>query len=168
MIGLKASRKRMEEDPDLDLVPIMNMFLVMIPFLLISASFFHLKAINTSVPVLSNDGGADYAENQVKVTLILQLEEKGFHVSAMSDNADEDTLNRLESFIPLDAQASYPMERLSLFLQDVKTRFPKSDTVIIIPEETILYETIIKTMDVARYSNDTQLFPNVVISGKVG
>jgi biopolymer transport protein ExbD len=168
MIGFRSSRRRAEQDTDLDLVPIMNMFLVMIPFLLLSASFFHLSAINTSVPVLSSSEGAGAAENTVQVTVIVQLEEKGIHVSAMSDEVDDKTLRNLETYIAQEGQAQYPLEKLSMFLQDIKNSYPRSDTVIIIPEDSILYDTIIKTMDVARYSNDAQLFPNVVISGKVG
>jgi hypothetical protein len=40
--------------------------------------------------------------------------------------------------------------------------------VIIIPDNSIIYDTIIQAMDVARFSKDGQLFPNVVISGKIG
>jgi biopolymer transport protein ExbD len=57
---LRLKRKEME-DGEPNLVPIMNMFLVIIPFLLMSASFYQIKAVNTSIPVLSS-GGEDKAD----------------------------------------------------------------------------------------------------------
>ena len=51
MAWLGRRRRAQEEDPDIDILPVMNMFMVLIPFLLMSASFFHIQAINTSVPV---------------------------------------------------------------------------------------------------------------------
>ena len=54
MSKLIRIRNRMEDDNEVNMVPIMNMFLVLIPFLLMSASFLHLKAINTSIPILGN------------------------------------------------------------------------------------------------------------------
>ncbi|HOS98001.1 MAG TPA: biopolymer transporter ExbD [Deltaproteobacteria bacterium] len=168
MLGDRKPRKRQAEVTDLDLVPIMNMFLVIIPFLLISASFFHLRAINTTVPVLSSKAESGPVQSTAKVTVIVQLEETGITVSAMSDEVDEQTLRGFETVIAKEGTGRYAMDRLSSFLQGIKTSYPLSDTVIIMPGDTIVYETIIRAMDVARNTGETQLFPNVVISGKVG
>lgn len=168
MLASRGMRKRSDEDTDLDLVPIMNMFLVIIPFLLISANFFHLKAINTSVPVLSSSAGSPAVESTIKMTVIVQLEEKGIRLSAMSDEADRETLQGLDAFLTKENPSRYPLDDLAGYLQKVKADYPKSDTVIIIPDSSVIYDTIIQTMDVARYSEDFELFPNVVISGKVG
>jgi biopolymer transport protein ExbD len=168
MLGARASRKKQDADTDLDLVPIMNMFLVIIPFLLISASFFHLRAINTTVPVLSDAAEAGSVQDTAKVTVIVQIEEAGITVSAMSDEVDEQTLRGFETTIAKEGTGRYSLEKLSAFLQGIKKRYPLSDTVIIMPGDTIVYDTIVRTMDVARNTGKTQLFPNVVISGKVG
>lgn len=168
MLGLRGNRKKSDEDTDLDLVPIMNVFLVMVPLLLTSASFFNLKIINTSVPVLGNSESVIAQESDIKLTVIVELEEEGIRLSALSDEADTEALNQVGTYFAKENTRQYPLDKLSSFLQKLKTQYPKSDTVIIIPEGSIIYDTIIQTMDVARYSNDVQLFPNVVISGKVG
>lgn len=168
MLGLRGNRKKSDEDADLDLVPIMNVFLVMVPLLLTSASFFNLKIINTSVPVLGNSESVIAQESDIKLTVIVELEEEGIRLSALSDEADTEALNQVGTYFAKENTRQYPLDKLSSFLQKLKTQYPKSDTVIIIPEGSIIYDTIIQTMDVARYSNDVQLFPNVVISGKVG
>jgi hypothetical protein len=52
-------------------------------------------------------------------------------------------------------------------LEGIKSLYPSSDTLILMPSETVLYDTIIQTMDAARNSGETPLFPNVVLSAKV-
>ena len=171
-MALKRRRRFEEEDTDLDMVPIMNMFLVLIPFLLLSASFFHIKAINTSVPVLSSsEASADEKKppvSNVKVTVIVELKEDKVMLTAMSDELKYEDLAKLEADIPVDGKEGYPMEELAAHLKYIKGQYPKSDTLILVPTGTVVYGTIIKTMDMARSADSRELFPNVVLSGKVG
>jgi len=168
MLGSRHNRKRPdEEDADIDVVPVMNVFLVIVLLLLISFSFFNLRVINMSVPVLGNSVGVSAQASDIKITVIVEIEEKGIRLSALSDEADPGTLKRLGTYFPKENTSNYALDKLSSYLRTLKTQYPKSDTAIIIPEGSIIYDTIIQTMDVARYSNDIQLFPHVVISGKV-
>lgn len=161
-------RNRQQEDVDLDMVPIMNMFLVLIPFLLMSASFFHLKAINTSVPVLGKNSTQIETEKDVKLTIILELAGKSIQLSAVSDDVDYEMLDRLKKKFEMTDSDQHQMNELITYLREVKQNFPSSDTLILIPEEDVIYETIIRTMDIARNFNDKPLFPNVVLSGTLG
>lgn len=163
-----SSRKRVCEEIDLDMVPIMNMFLVLIPFLLMSASFFHLRAINTSVPVLAQSSSVLEEKSDIKLTVIVELGDKGIHLSAISDEVDPSIIEGLDERIAADDSNEYPLNALTASLKKIKALYPASDTMIIIPEDTVIYDTIIRTMDVARYSDESGLFPNVVLSGKVG
>ncbi len=86
----------------------------------------------------------------------------------MSDNASEGVTDGLEKELRMEKGNTYPLEKLGICLQNIKKDYPASDTVIIIPGESIIYETIIQTMDIARYSKETPMFPKVVLSGKVG
>lgn len=170
-MALNRRRRVEEEEIELDMVPIMNMFLVLIPFLLLSASFFHIKAINTSVPVLSSAETSE--ENQppvsdVKVTVIVELKETSILLTAMSDELKYDELVKLEADIPVDKEGAYLMEDLAAHLKYIKGQYPKSDTLILVPTGNVVYGTIIKTMDMARSTDSRELFPNVVLSGKVG
>ncbi|MBN2297792.1 MAG: biopolymer transporter ExbD [Deltaproteobacteria bacterium] len=162
------SRKKVSEEIDLDMVPIMNMFLVLIPFLLMSASFFHLRAINTSVPVLAQGSSLQEEKSDIKLTVIVELEEKGIHLSAISDEVDSSVIDSFEEQVAVTDSDEYPMDALSTSLRRIKAQYPASDTLIIIPESNVIYDTIIRTMDVARSSDESELFPNVVLSGKVG
>ena len=46
--------------------------------------------------------------------------------------------------------------------------FPGSDTIVLIPDASILYDDIIRTMDMARSMDENNFFPNVVLSGSLG
>lgn len=171
-MSLSRRRRVEEEEIELDMVPIMNMFLVLIPFLLLSASFFHIKAINTSVPVLSStETSLDPTvpqKSQVKVTVIVELKENAIVITAMSDELKYEELVKLEADIPVSNAQEYPMGDLAAQLRYIKDTYPKSDTLILVPASTVVYGTIIETMDMARSAESTEMFPNVVLSGKVG
>jgi biopolymer transport protein ExbD len=165
---LRKKRSKSFEETDLDMVPVMNMFLVLIPFLLMFASFFHLKAINTSVPVLSEvTDEITTKRNEIKLTVVVEIKSSQICISAISDEIKEDALKNLESTIDRKEE-NESMALLAASLKKIKADYPASDTIIIIPEDNVVYDTIIQTMDVARYSDENPLFPKVVLSGKVG
>lgn len=171
MNRLRRRRLQQEDDVELDMVPIMNMFLVLIPFLLMSASFLDLKAINTSVPVLSsaeNINDETPKEKKIKLTLVVEIKDSGLYLSATSDNAPQEIVDKVDRVIEKERMGAYPMETFGKYLKALKADYPASDTIIIIPDKSVVYETIIKTMDMARNTEDSPLFPNVVLSGKVG
>jgi biopolymer transport protein ExbD len=168
MARFSRLRRRQDMDDEINMVPIMNMFMVLIPFLLMSASFFHIKAINTSVPVLAEGGGEDAAEKQIVVTVVVKLKTSGIETSALSKDLGESDLAALDSEFSFNADNEATYTAFSEYLQNVKKRYPKSDTLILIPADDILYDTIIQTMDVARKTDENTLFPNVVLSASLG
>lgn len=172
-MAFSRKSKMAEADPELDMVPIMNMFLVLIPFLLLSASFLHIKVINTSVPVLaSGTSSVDDTDKQkksdVKVRVIVELKTNKIVLSAMSDELDYKELKNLGGEIGNNDNGDFSLEQLAVQLEQIKDKYPKSDTVVLVPGVNVLYETIIKAMDVSRTFNEKQLFQNVVLSGKIG
>lgn len=168
-MGRLGRRRRDNPDPDdLNMVPIMNMFLVLIPFLLMSASFFHIKAVNTSVPVLSNSSSAAADRPEDKLTVIVELTPDGIRLEAMSETVSANDLENFEMMLVKEEADRYPLDKLSAYLLDLKNRYPASDTILLIPDETVEYSAIIHTMDIARTSSKQTLFPNVVLSGSLG
>ena len=180
MARFSRVRRNREMDDEINMVPIMNMFMVLIPFLLMSASFFHIKAINTSVPVLAEGSNKDAAEKQIAVTVVVKLKLDGIKTSALSADLSESDLAALDgefAFDPTRAMAPVGATNpdgdtayvaFSEHLKQIKALYPKSDTLILIPAEDILYDTIIQTMDVARKTQEEALFPNVVLSASLG
>lgn len=158
-----------EEDTEPNMVPIMNMFMVLIPFLLMSASFFHINAINTSVPVHA-DAATDGLKkpSDIKVTVVMELKDDRFQLSALSEQLDDTALQKLETTIAKPPLIGKPLATLAGFLKDVKAQYPASDTMILIPDASVIYDEIVWAMDCARSSDQQALFPNVVLSGSLG
>lgn len=187
-----GQRKRTSGDVDveIDMVPVMNMFLVLIPFLLMSSSFLHLKAINTSVPVKSTQASEqlDPKKSDIKLTIIVDLAGDKMAVSATSEELTEAQLQVFDKSLAKKAKADYPFAEFTQTLAAIKAQYPKSDTVIIMPDDAVKYNDIIKTMDAARQqqnqavlsesdgANNSKLaasakqvlFPHVVLSAKAG
>ncbi len=169
MPGLNKRRRRDEPDVEVDMVPIMNMFLVLVPFLLMSASFLHIKAINTSVPVLAAASKQQQADPSLKTTVILELSKKGIDLSLQADALKPHEASKWRRQFPKLADDTFPLAMMTDQLRRVKSAYPASDTLIIVPHGDVIYDSIIQIMDVARYGEaEAKLFPNVVISGKVG
>lgn len=168
MARFSKVRRSGEMDDEINMVPIMNMFMVLIPFLLMSASFFHIKAINTSVPVLADGGSDAAAEKQIVVTVVAKLKVDALQVSALSKDLSEGDLSALEGEFSIATDSEQAFTAFSEHLKKIKDLYPKSNTLILIPEDEILYDTIIQTMDVARKIDADALFPNVVLSASLG
>ncbi len=156
-------------DCEIDMVPIMNMFLVLIPFLLASSNFLNLKAINTSVPVMAQTTSQVEPEKkpEIKITATVKLKKEGFDLQATSSELSEDKLKKMDAVVNNGNDGKYQYAQLAEALSKIKQLYPKSDTLILMPNDAVLYDSIVNTMDVARAFKGQKLFPNVVISGQV-
>ena len=169
MVRLGRIRPKSEEDTELNMVPIMNMFMVLIPFLLMSASFYQIKAINTSVPVHADTHADSLSNNEKeKITVVLELKEKEIRVSGLSETPNDLFLSELKMVISRQPDNEASTNELVDFLKALKSRYPASDTLILIPDEEVLYREIVQTMDSARDYATEKLFPNIVLSGSLG
>ena len=162
------NRKNAEDDSELNMIPIMNIFLVIIPFLLTSVSFFHIKAISTSVPVMADSSPDTATRETVKLTVIVEMRRTDLRLSAISDELSPEVLQDYDQLLKRSPDGSYPLGQLNQYLQTLKGIYPASDTLLLVPDNTVIYESIIQAMDAARSVNDNPLFPNVVLSGSLG
>ena len=161
-------RRNSEEDTELNMIPIMNIFLVIIPFLLTSVSFFHIKAISSSVPVMADSTQISEKPEKIKLTVIVEMRQVDMRLSATAEDIDPQELEQFEQSIKLQSAGLYPLSEFNEYLQSIKSTYPESDTLILIPDEKVVYESIIQAMDAARNFNERPLFPNVVLSGSLG
>lgn len=173
------------EEANPNLIPIMNLFTALIPFLLMSAVFYQMSMIQISVPVASTTGETDIAKEDDKITLNLQIFKDRFELSASSDTLEPAKLAALKAAVPRltggnadPANAGKPdpvYEELTKKAHEIKGDYIASDTVIIVPEEDIPYQIIIEAMDALRSTvverdgvkSRVKLFPKVVLSSRV-
>jgi len=166
-------RNREKVDAELNLLPIMNLFVALIPFLLVGTAFFHLTVLNVSVPTNTDDLVLEdpvKKKKNVKVTMTVQVTNEGFKLFGMCEDLELKDLNELTKTIR-KRKNKYRYRRLTTFLHNVKKIYRKSDTVVVVPDKNIPYDTVIKVIDAARKktfgSKDKFLFTNVVVSSKV-
>jgi biopolymer transport protein ExbD len=171
MARFGRKRRASEEEPDINLIPIMNMFMVLIPFLLMSASFFHIKAINTSIPVHADKPSQTDAlkdNEKIKITVVLEIKADQLRISTLSDTPNDLALSNKEIVILRAVGSEISVAELADHLRKIKAGYPDSDTMILIPDDEVSYRDIIRAMDCARTYQSDQLFPNVVLSGSLG
>ena len=141
------------EETELNLTAVMNIFLILIPFMLLTAVFVRIAVLELSLPSLDRAGQtASNTQSKSTVLNILKISETGFEL-----NSPEFKFQKLAK----DQQQEFNWKGLADQLTRVKEKYPESEDILISPEDAILYQTIIKVMDTCRDSG----FPNISISG---
>lgn len=167
----------------LNIIPVMNLFILLIPFLLLSAVFVQIGIIETSLPRVATSPVAA-KELRKKITLTCAINNKGFILRGINPTkaltegeANSKYLSAKGALITKKEDGSYNFGKLNFALKGVKKSFPDEDTIFILPESYVLYDDIIKTMDTSRERHEKAateeakiiktLFPNAVIAGNI-
>lgn len=131
-------RRRSEETPGLDVTSFLNLMVVLIPFLLISAVFSRVTIMELDVPT-SAGGSASNAPNFVIEVIVRKA---GLEIGNGST---------VEVAIP-KKDDQYDMEMLSKMLLRLKARFPEKEDATVLMEPEIEYDYLIQIMDAVRGS----------------
>ncbi len=155
-MNLKAKIKTRESgNSELQMTPIMNVFLILVPFLLLTASFIKIAVLEMTLPSLSptSDQSVTPANEEKKplVLNMLAVRPNGFELKSPTLTFP---------FIEKKGE-QYDFEQLQSSLRQIKNKFPDSEDMVIQPEDAIKYDDVIKVMDRCRDSG----FPNISISG---
>jgi biopolymer transport protein ExbD len=152
-MNLKAllEKRKAAKDIDVNILPVMNIFLLLIPFLLLTAVFVRLAVIELSLPTLGKGEGPPQYDQEKLVLIILAVRENGFQLKSLGFKFD-----------PIDnINGQYNYNLLVNQLKEIKLQHPQAEDIIISPEARVKYDIIIKVMDRCRESG----FPNVSLSG---
>lgn len=173
-----AKGKRGEDAGELDLVPIMNLVTILIPFLLMAASFVSLAVIDSTLPAIGAPPSEPQEEEKDKLTLTIAVTDEGFTIAGANTvlgaaAEGEDAGPTVPCTRPgCPTPDSYDTKELTRLLNQIKDRYEDEENVIIVPESEIAYEVLVLTMDATREDADTKvdgkarlLFPYVVIAG---
>lgn len=163
--------RKAREAVDVNLVPVMNLFVVLIPFLLMSAAFYHVGVIPASFPS-QTDGTSDVAEDTRQVTINLVVDREGIQLTAANAALAQDTMAGLSVSLPRK-EGAHDLVQLQQALYAIKTQYPDSDTVILLPDPELPYQEIVRILDASRQvtldkdlktERKAPLFPVVVMS----
>jgi len=151
---------RSSAETELDLVPIMNLVTILIPFLLIASSFASLAVINSTLPAI---GPAPEPSPETDLNLKVRIDGYGIHVQG--DDA------RLEGGRVLGCRGacagpeSYDLAGLTSLLGELKAEHADAESVVLVPDGAVSYDVLVATMDATRADGDDVLFPQMVIAG---
>jgi biopolymer transport protein ExbD len=159
MIRRKQNKRKRDETSGLDVTTFMNLMVVLVPFLLISAVFSRVTIMELSVPTAA--GGA--ALNAPNFAIEVIVRNKGLEIANGSF---------VEAAIP-KKDGLYDMQMLHEMLSRLKARYPAKDDATVLMEPDIEYDYLIQVMDVVRGAEvraegsdevkRTILFPNISI-----
>ena len=146
---------RITDQIELDVTPVMNLFMVLIPFLVSMAVFTHLAVIDFSLPPAHIEGeGEQSAQEEKELDISIVVTSRGFTIVGTGNVLD---------LVPR-VQGEYQFDQLRALLQAIKFQYPSQTSLILVLEEDVMYNDIIKFMDVCRESQ----FPDIGLSGDVG
>jgi biopolymer transport protein ExbD len=174
---MRTSARR-EHDGRLSILPIMNLVSILIPFLLMTAQFAQISAIETLVPVLPSPGAPSDAADE-PVTLLVQVGRQGVRIvgadavfqTGQQAGASSPPIIPCKGGVCAGAD-SYDWAALTRALSKIKDAFPEEDQLLLLPDEDIPYEAIVRAMDASRADPSARgldgrprpLFPRVVLA----
>ena len=147
----KVLGRNKKVDEDVNIIPIMNIFLILIPFLLLFTAFIKLAVLEISLPSLGKGAKPQQEQNKELVLIILAIKETGFQVKSPGFKFEPVNKNGNE----------YNYQVLAKQLKEIKDKHAAAEEIIISPESKVKYDIIIKTMDQCRDKG----FPNVSLAG---
>ena len=159
MIRSRRGGHRNIDTAELNITAFMNLMVILVPFLLITAVFSRLAVLELNLPGSSNEP-ADPQE------LVFQLE-----VTVRQDAIEVGDRNvGALGVYPKNADG-YDYDALSTKLSDIKERYPDKTDAAILLEADIPYDTLVQVMDrvrVAEIIEDenivrSDLFPDISI-----
>ena len=142
---------------DLNMAPLLSLFVALIPMLLLTAMFQKIGIVNLYLPTLEEallqDGDNDPSQDfTLAVTVTLK------EVSLMKDR---------EVLLTEDIQNGLKLDRFIEKLVTLKKEFPDKRDAVLLLDSEILYETIIDIMDAVRVNGDTELFPDISLADRI-
>lgn len=146
----KASGREKSHQPDeLNITPIMNIFLILVPFLLLTAVFVRISIHEFSLPTGEDTANREAPQKKPVVTL-LSITENGFQLKTQGKSFPD---------IP-KSDDDYDYASLVAALSEVRSMHAEAEDIILAPASSIKYKIIIQVMDRCRENG----FLNISIS----
>lgn len=127
---------------ELEMLPLMNLFVALIPMLLISAVFLQVTVIDMQLP---SEEAAAPAASAPELALSLHLEERGWRLAG-------------SGIAPVDGEETPAgSARLAALLAELSAAHPEAKDITIVSPPHTRYARIVAAMDVARASGWPQI-----------
>lgn len=156
----RHSRRHLSAPEPLNITSFMNLMVILVPFLLITAVFSRMAILELNIPL------ADASQNNEQKPVGLQLEIIIRHDRLEVADRNLGLLKSIEN-----NTQGYDFKTLSNTLKNIKIQSPDTLEAVILSESDIAYEALIQLMDTVRLVQivrdgsvvQAELFPNVSI-----
>ena len=133
-------RNRQRETAELNITAFMNLMVILVPFLLITAVFSRLAVLELNLPTSqAEQQEPDEPEFMLEVT-----------VREASIEVGDRNQGRLTSIDNVEGEDDYDLKKLSEYLVTVKDKFPTKTDATLLLEQDISYEVVVQVMDTLR------------------
>ncbi len=164
---------------DLNLAPILDIIVAIIPLLLLSVAFVQVKMIDTSVPQVVAEAAAKPDDNKVQTTVSLKVSRStGFQFDVVREGKSTPTR------VP-NKDSKWDIDALHAAAFSIKEKNPEVFRVDLEPENDVDLNDLVKIMDTLRRSPASQkvayvdpasgqkvetelMFPNVLFGNVIG
>ena len=127
------------EDQEIDVAPVMNMFIILVTFLISMTVFTHLAILDFALPPNVN-AGLDQSKGKPRLRLTVRLG-SDFLGIVLGD--------KLLDSLPV-ARGNYPFEALSARLKERRAGAGIQDEVVIASRDEIAFKQVVHVMDLCR------------------
>jgi biopolymer transport protein ExbD len=156
--GRRGSRRNVET-AELNITAFMNLMVILVPFLLITAVFSRLAVLELNLPGSSTEP-VDPQEQVFQLEVIIR-----------QDKIEVGDRNQGLLGVYPNGVDGYDFDALSSKLAELKDRYPAKTDAAILLEQDIAYETLVRVMDTVRVAETIEddsvarsdLFPNISI-----
>lgn len=155
-----SRRKHIQEAVELNITAFMNLMVILVPFLLVSAVFSRMTVLELNLPAL-NEAQAS-AQDELKLSLQLVVRQDSFDIQ----DANLGLIRRIDR-----NPEGEDWKMFSQVFIEIKSRFPDEQSITLLLEPGISYKTMIEVMDHVRSADVVQfasletveLFPDIAI-----
>jgi biopolymer transport protein ExbD len=134
--SLNKRRSRHRDTPELNITSFLNLMVVLVPFLLITAVFSRITIMELSVPTAS--GGSQVSKPNFAIEVIVR--KAGLELANGSS---------VVAAIP-NQEGEYDLQKLTKILLRLKSDYPEKDDATVLMEPDIQYDHLIRVMDTLR------------------
>ncbi|MCP4872759.1 MAG: hypothetical protein GY898_29055 [Proteobacteria bacterium] len=153
---------------DLNLLPFMNLMTLLIPFLLASIQFMTLAVVDVSMPSIASVRTTS-TPDEPPLELTVGISESEFAITGKSERLPEPEIIPIDDLAALTALMVELRAERPVACDPPASRAdwtpPEACNVILAPDSTVRYETVIAAMDATRETEEQSLFPYVVVAG---
>jgi biopolymer transport protein ExbD len=151
-------RKHRHEPADINITAFMNLMVILVPFLLITAVFSRITILGLNLPA----AGSSKEQQQQQFELEIIVREDSVEIGDRNGGL----IKRVAA-----TEQGHNLSEISELLQQVKARFPEKLNATLLLEDDTPYETLVQIMDSVRVARVVQagsvqlaeLFPEIAI-----